>query len=221
VSGTTLEGSARRGLADVMARFSRDAERLLQTLLPSYRHHLTRARASFRPAEVAGRRTSWRKDDTRLHVDAFPASPVQGRRIIRVFSNVNPAGRARTWRVGPEFAEVARRFAATLSPPFPGTPLLLRALRVTKSLRSPYDAMMLQLHDAMKGDADFQQTAPQEQVEFSAGSTWIAFTDQVSLAALAGQYQFEQSFLLPVHAMQDPSRSPLRILEQIKQRPLA
>ena len=28
----------------------------------------------FRPAEVAGRLTTWRKDDTRLHIDAFPAS---------------------------------------------------------------------------------------------------------------------------------------------------
>ena len=41
------------------------------------------------------------------------------------------------------------------------------------------------------------------------------------LAAVAGQYQFEQTFLLPVAAMHDPARSPLQILERIKGRRLA
>ena len=79
---------------------------------------------------------------------------------------------------------------------------------------------MLQLHDLMKADTEYQQGAVQTRVEFPAGSTWIAFTDQVSHAAMAGQYQFEQTFLLPVDAMQRPEHSPLRILERIKQRPL-
>jgi hypothetical protein len=35
---------------------------------------------------------------------------------------------------------------------------------------------------------------------------------------MAGQYQLEQTFLLPVDAMTQPERSPLRILERIKQR---
>ncbi len=57
---------------------------------------------------------------------------------------------------------------------------------------------MLQLHDRMKGDEDFQRDAPQAAIDFPAGSTWLAFTDQVSHAALAGQYQLEQTFLVPV-----------------------
>jgi hypothetical protein len=169
-----------------------------------------RARASFRPAEIAGRQTSWRKDDTRLHIDSFPASPVQGRRILRVFSNVNPSARARSWRLGEEFARVATRFASDVSLPFPGQAALLKLLHVTKSLRTPYDALMLQLHDRMKADAAFQTTSEQEAVDFPSGSTWIAFTDEVSHAAMAGQYQFEQTFLLPVSAMIDESRSGSR-----------
>ena len=66
----------------------------------------------------------------------------------------------------------------------------------------------------------FQETCEQEAVEFPSGSTWIAFTDQVSHAAMAGQYQFEQTFLLPVDAMIDESLSPLRILERLEGRPL-
>ena len=74
-----------------MARFS-DSARSLVAGCFRVSPRITRARASFRPAEIAGRQTSWRKDDTRLHIDSFPASPVQGRRILRVFSNVNPLG---------------------------------------------------------------------------------------------------------------------------------
>ena len=102
-----------------------------------------------------------------------------------------------------------------------GSALLLRALRVTKSRRSAYDALMLQLHDRMKQDLDFQRECEQERVDFPAGTTWMTFTDQVGHAAMAGQYQLEQTFLLPVDAMADPERSPLRILERLKGRRLA
>jgi hypothetical protein len=219
--GTTLEGSHLFRLREMMARFSDRAAALVSGLLPSYRPHLRRARASFRPAEIAGRRTSWRKDDTRLHVDSFPATPVQGQRILRVFSNINPEGRPRAWRVGDAFEPVASRFAPALSLPWPGSGAVLRALRLTKSYRSAYDALMLQLHDRMKEDTDFQERSPQAAFDFPAGSTWLTFTDQVPHAAMSGQYQLEQTFLLPVSAMIDDRRSPLRILERLKGRRLA
>jgi hypothetical protein len=218
--GTTLEGAHRERLGRLMSRFSARAASLVDRVLPAYRGRLQRARASFRPAEIAGRTTSWRKDDSRLHVDSFPASPVQGRRILRVFSNVNPEGRARSWRVGEEFEPLARRFAASLSLPWPGQAVILRAVGVTKSTRSAYDALMLQLHDRMKEDERYQQSAPQVAFDFPSGTTWATFTDEVSHAAMAGQYQLEQTFLLPVEAMRSPERSPLRILERLKGRPL-
>jgi hypothetical protein len=116
---------------------------------------------------------------------------------------------------------VARRFADDLRVPLPGTSIVLRLLRLTKSRRSPYDALMLQLHDRMKGDSAYQAGTPQTRVDFPAGSTWMAFTDQVSHAALAGQYQLEQTFLLPIDAMIDAERSPLRVLERLKGRRLS
>ena len=73
----------------------------------------------------------------------------------------------------------------------------------------------------MKQDAVFQATSPQTVFDFPAGSTWAAFTDQVSHAAIAGQYQLEQTFLLPVDALIEEGRSPLRILECLKGRRLA
>jgi hypothetical protein len=220
VGGTSLTGASRDRLRGVLQRFSDSAKSLVGQLLPEYIGALKRRRASFRPAEIAGRATSWRKDDTRLHLDAFPASPTHGDRILRVFSNVNPDGRARTWRVGEDVAAVAERFARSLSLPFPGVDVLMAALRITKTRRTAYDALMLQLHDLMKADATYQESCPQEWIDLPAGSTWLTFTDQVSHAAMAGQYQFEQTFLVPVSAMLNQANSPLRILERIKGRPL-
>jgi hypothetical protein len=221
LGSTTLSGADADMLRGLMRRFTEAAASLVDGLLPSYRGRLVQARASFRPAEIAGRETSWRKDDTRLHVDSFPATPSGGRRILRVFTNVNPEGRPRSWRIGGDFEAVANRFAPRLRVPFAGSGHLLALLRITKTVRSPYDALMLQLHDAMKSDEDFQKTTPQMAMDFPAGSTWLAFTDQVGHAASAGQYQLEQTFLLPVDAMSAPHRSPLRVLERLKGRQLA
>ncbi len=220
IGGTTLSGADLERLGDVMRRFSSSAQTLVERVFPRYRGRLALARASFRPAEIAGRAISWRKDDTRLHVDSFPASPVQGRRILRVFSNVNPSGRSRVWRVGGDFASVAARFAPALTMPTPGSGWILRLLHITKSTRTAYDALMLQLHDRMKEDAEFQQTCEQETFEFPSGTTWLTFTDAVGHAAMSGQYQLEQTLLLPIDAMIDEQRSPLRILERIKARRL-
>jgi hypothetical protein len=213
--GAALEGAPADTLKGLLARFAGLASALARQLLPAYRDRIELGRTSFRPVEIAGRTTSWRKDDTRLHVDAFPATPVHGWRILRVFSNVNPAGRARIWRIGGDFEDLVRRFAGRLHSPLPGAATALRLLHVTKSRRSTYDSLMLQLHDCMKADSAYQAEVAQTQVEFPAGTTWIAFTDQVSHAATAGQYQLEQTFLLPVDAMMDEQRSPLRILERV------
>jgi hypothetical protein len=220
LGGTTAAGRDAETLKGFIHRFSESAAVLVARLLPAYRDQIVRSRASVRPAEIAGRPSTWRKDDTRLHVDSFPATPSGGRRILRVFSNVNPEGRPRAWRLGDDFEAVARRFAPQLRVPLPGVGHLLALVRVTKTPRSAYDALMLQLHDAMKADEAFQKESPQSRVDLPAGSTWMAFTDQVSHAATNGQYQLEQTFLLPVDVMGEPERSPLRVLERLKGRPL-
>lgn len=220
LSGTTVREASAVPLGGLLDRFSTLAAGFVGRLLPEYQPRIEIGRTSFRPVEIAGRVSSWRKDDSRLHVDSFPATPVHGKRILRVFSNVNPDGRPRVWRIGEEFDDVARRFVRLLRLPLPGSAAVRRLLHLTKSRRSRYDALMLQLHDLMKADADYQARTPQTRFEFPSSSTWIAFTDQVSHAAMAGQYQLEQTFLLPVDAMLDERRSPLRILERLVGRPL-
>ena len=220
VGGSSLSGPMASTLRGMLSRFSDEAVAFVGQTCPPYASRIVRGRTSFRPVEIAGRASSWRKDDTRLHIDAFPATPVQGRRILRVFANVNPQGRPRSWRIGDSFAASAGYFAPRLRMPWPGSGVVLSALRVTKTPRSAYDALMLQLHDRMKEDAAYQQRAPQTACDFPSGSAWMAFTDAVSHAAMAGQYQLEQTFLLPVDAMLDEQQSPLRILERLKGRRL-
>ena len=214
------DGAAVEPLKRVMAQYASDARALVSELLPRYARALRTGRTSFRPVEIAGRESSWRKDDTRLHVDSFPATPVQGQRILRVFSNVDPRAAPRLWRTGEPFDAVAARYAPQLPAPFAGSGFLLRALRVTKSRRTPYDHYMLQLHDAMKADDDYQKSARQAHFEFPAGSTWMVYTDAVSHAAMQGRGAFEQTFYVPVEAMADAARSPLRILERLLGRSL-
>ncbi|MDI3260172.1 MAG: Kdo hydroxylase family protein [Sinobacteraceae bacterium] len=207
-------------LCALVERFHRQALGLIERLAPGYAAHLRGARASFRPQPVAGRVTSWRKDDTRLHVDAFPSRPNHGERILRVFANVNPHGVPRVWRVGEPFEDLARRFVPQLPRPLPGSAALLAALRITKSRRSRYDHIMLALHDRMKADLAYQKNAPQETIAFLPGCTWICFSDQTSHAAMSGQYLFEQTVHLPVAGLYDPARSPLKILERLAGRAL-
>ena len=74
---------------------------------------------------------------------------------------------------------------------------------------------MLQLHDAMKADAWYQEHADQVTMPFSPGSVWICFSDQTSHAVMSGQYMLEQTFHVPVAAQYDINASPLAILTRL------
>lgn len=220
LSGTEAQGPARTAVHTLMSRYGRSTRSLLDTLLPHYGERLRPARISLRPTEIAGRVTSWRKDDTRLHVDSFPSSPTRGTRILRVFANINPAGQQRMWKLGEPFEAVARRFLPQAPAPLPGSAALLQWLHITKSRRTAYDHYMLQLHDRMKADLAYQGTCSQQVQGFPPGTAWMVFTDQASHAATQGQYALEHTYHLDVDAMLRPERSPLRVLEAMTGRAL-
>jgi len=224
LDGPRLKG-AQGAVADLaemkamIARFAAAAAGLVVTLFPRYAPFVQRARTSFRPQPAVGRSVSWRKDDSRLHLDAFPSRPTHGERILRVFSNVNPV-EDRVWRVGEPFEAVVRTFLPRIRDPLPGSAAVLAALRVTKSPRSAYDHLMLGLHDRAKEDMAYQRECAQQVVRFAPGTTWLCFSDQVMHAAVSGQYMLEQTIHLPVTALYDASCSPLAILERVTGRTL-
>jgi hypothetical protein len=208
-------------VAGLVGRFAGHARALVDRLFPRYAPHLRQAPTSLRPTQVSVRKQSVRADDRRLHVDAFPSRPNRGERILRVFSNINPAGQPRLWRVGEPFDAVAQRFLPQAKPYSPWQAALLHKLHVTKSLRSEYDHLMLQLHDRMKADEQYQREGEQHAIAFPAGTTWICFSDHTVHAAMGGQHMLEQTFHLPVAHQHDPGASPLAILTRLAGRPLA
>jgi len=219
VGGTRLEREARGQLGAMMARYSSFAVALLAKIAPAYGPSLQMRRTSFRPGPVDTRVMSKRKDDRRLHVDAFPSNPNQGRRILRVFTNVHPQGLERVWEVAEDdFEAYARRWIAKVKPGSGGA--LLEAIGLTKGRRTRYDSVMLQLHDKTKLDDAWQLAEPKARLQFPPGSTWIVFTDSVLHAALSGQHAFEQTFYLPPDAMAEPARAPVRVLERLMGQPL-
>ncbi|PVZ85012.1 3-deoxy-D-manno-oct-2-ulosonic acid (Kdo) hydroxylase [Serratia sp. S1B] len=197
-------------------------KQLVDAILPEYRHALHQPTNSLRlhPISAWTAKTSWRKDDRRLHVDAFPSRPNYGERILRIFTNINPHGENRLWRIGEPFPVLAQRMLPQLKRYSPFNSWLQHKLGITKTYRSHYDHLMLQMHDVMKADSDYQQNSPQLAIEFPPGSSWICFSDQTPHAAMAGQFMLEQTFLLPVKAMKTPQYSPLKVLEGLVQKAL-
>ncbi|MCH9633742.1 MAG: hypothetical protein S4CHLAM7_04750 [Chlamydiae bacterium] len=203
-------------IQSMMKRFSDHADQLLLHLFPGYELHLDKGLTSFRTVEAKDKpKTSLTKNDSLLHLDSFHSSPTGGRRILRFFTNVNPFNKPRVWKVGESYQSVLKRFLPTLNKPLPGSRLFMNRFGITKSYRSLYDHFMLGIHNKMKADDRYQREVDQETIEFPPNSCWMCFTDQVSHAALSGQYAFEQSYFLSLEGLIFPEKSPLHYMESI------
>ncbi|MGD0189515.1 MAG: Kdo hydroxylase family protein [Rhizomicrobium sp.] len=216
IGGTSLAGDDARLMKDMIERYAQTAMKFVEALLPKYAGYLERTQTSYRPVKIEGRQQSAIHDDTRLHIDAFPSRPMRGRRIMRLFTNVNPEGAPRVWHVGEPFEDMAKTMLPRAKEGSAFQARVLALAGITKGRRSAYDSLMLGLHDGAKLDERYQKESPQIEVPFAPGTTWLCYTDQVMHAALAGQYVLEQTFHLDVDAMAQPDLSPLKALERIK-----
>lgn len=215
IKGVLGDGADQAAMAAMVGRFRIQARQLIDSLLPAYSDIVRLAPTSYRPMQVETRSQSWRADDKRMHVDAFPSRPNYGERILRVFANLNPDGVPRVWRVGEPFEDVAKRFLPQAKAYSRWQAHVLNAFHVTKSLRSEYDHLMLQLHDSMKSDMGYQRNGPQVTMPFAAGSVWVCFSDQTPHAVMSGQYMMEQTLHLPAANQYDSNASPLAILTRL------
>lgn len=152
----------------ILQRYYDLVSQLVGAFLPAYGAGLKEPVNSLRVHDISQwqGKVSWRKDDKRLHVDAFPSRPMQGNRILRIFNNINPYGQPRSWRVGEPFADLAARKLSELKRYSPLAALLQEKLKITKSLRTHYDYIMLAMHDAMKAGEAYQKKGRQWAVDF-------------------------------------------------------
>lgn len=228
--GAAAGGEEERRLHDIMRRYSAEVAHFLGRLLQPYAAHWMLDYASFRPEQEQGRDLPVHKRNDLLHVDSFPTRPMHGRRILRCFTNINPAA-PRVWNTTEDFTALAQKyaraaqladFAARGGASGRG---LVRGIKKMFGLKgvdaSAYDRFMLHFHDYLKENTDFQQNCPKVRLEFPPGSTWICFTDSVAHAVLSGQYALEQTFIIGLKGLVTPEKAPIRILEKIAGSPLA
>lgn len=222
VSGSVATGAQLDQLSALLRRYRDHTSVLLDELFPRYRDVRHTPATSLRLHAIGTWQPSWRKDDRRLHVDAFPSRPIHGERILRVFTNIHPdREQTRAWRVGEPFEDVARRYLPRLNQPWrPTMAALMHGVGITKRKRTEYDHLMLQLHDQMKQDEAYQRRGIWLDAHFRPGSSWICFSDQVSHAAMSGQFMLEQTWMVPLPAMARPELAPARVLERLTGRPL-
>jgi 3-deoxy-D-manno-octulosonic acid hydroxylase-like protein len=213
----------------IMRHYAAQVREFVDAFLAPYASRLQMDYASFRPLEEEGRDLSLHKRNDLLHVDAFPSRPTRGARILRVFTNINPA-QDRVWVVAERFPELASRFAGEA-----GLPKYANATGAWSQLkrgmsrvglpvpdRAPYDEFMLHFHDWLKENADFQQAKEgKEQIAFPPLATWLVFTDGVPHSALSGQFAMEQTFIVPVEALVAPEVAPIRVLERLAGRAMS
>jgi len=220
------DGPNERRVREIMQRYAGEVKRFASTFLAPYAGKFQMDYASFRPIEEEGRDLPLHKKNDLLHVDAFPSRPTRGGRILRVFTNVNPA-KDRVWVVGEEFRALASRFAgpAELSKyanawrTLEGVKRGLGRIGLPIPDRAPYDRFMLHFHDWLKENSDYQTSKEgKECIQFPPMSTWLVYTDGVPHSALSGQFAMEQTFIVPVDALVSPDVSPLRVLERLSGR---
>ncbi|HTR23216.1 MAG TPA: Kdo hydroxylase family protein [Terriglobales bacterium] len=225
------ESDVLRGLADdankarvhqIMRQYAAAVRTFVENFLAPYAGQFQMDYTSFRPLEEEGRDLSLHKRNDLLHVDAFPSRPTRGARILRVFTNVNPA-KDRVWVVAERFPELAARFARDAGLPkyaggsaWSGLKRGLSRVGLPLANRAPYDEFMLHFHDWLKENSEFQAAkAGKEQISFPPLATWLVYTDGVPHAALSGQFAMEQTFIIPVGALVSPEAAPIRVLEKL------
>lgn len=207
-------------LQSIFAAFSRSATEWLTHTLPRYARGWDLDRISFRPQEEATRRLRLTARNDLLHVDAFPGRPSQGRRILRVFANVNRVD-PRVWVTSDPFARLLQRYGEAAGLPGQhGIPMLdrikegiLRVFRPGRQVRSEYDCFMLRFHDYLKMNEDFQERGPKRLWSFPPGCVWVAMTDTCSHAVLRGRYALEHSYFISPETLALPRESPPVLLE--------
>jgi hypothetical protein len=169
------------------------------------------------PSQVETRAQSWRADDKRMHVDAFPSRPNYGERILRVFTNVNPDGQP-VWR-GRALHRCGQAFCAACQALQRLAGQGAGAAACDQVLSQRIRPSMLQLHDGMKGDPDYQKMLPRKPCS-SRQVPPGCVSDQAVHAVMSGQYMLEQTLFLPPGSEYNPAASPLSILSRMKGHPL-
>jgi hypothetical protein len=215
-------GQAER-LRRLLAAFARAATAWLARELPRYACAWQPDRATLRPEEEATRRLRLTARNDLLHIDAFPTRPALGRRILRLFVNIN-LSEPRVWVTSDSFAQLLERYGEQVGLPTTGGGRLASLLSLllasfTGAGRSDYDLFMQRFHDFLKLNDDFQDRGPKHYWYFPPGSAWLVFSDGIAHAELRGRYALEHSYFIAPESLALPDEAPAALLARRAQLP--
>ncbi|MFO0930028.1 MAG: Kdo hydroxylase family protein [Gemmataceae bacterium] len=203
-------------LRGVLAAFSVGVTRWLYEALPRYRGGVEPDRVSFRPEEEATRPLRPNARNDLLHIDAFPTRPARGRRLLRVFVNLNP-NEPRVWATSEPLPRLLERHGARMRA-IGGAWLdrvgdgLLDLFRPRLARPTAADRQMRRLHDYLKANHEFQERSPRRLWRFPPGAAWLAMTDGCCYAELRGRHALEHSFFVAPAVLLYPDRAPAALL---------
>lgn len=211
-------GNASQGerLREILATFSKTVTAWLEKSVPHYARGWELDRVSYRPVEEATRRARTTARNDLLHVDAFPGRPAHGRRILRVFANINPS-EPRVWVTSESLEKLLVRYRDRCEA---STGRLRRILskvidycKPPEKRRSASDTFMIRFHDYLKRNSEFQHRTARKLWHFPPGSVWLAMTDGCSHAVLRGRFALEHSYWVAPETLLMPHLSPVGLLE--------
>jgi len=226
-SNGKLQGSRQKDAAErdqikrILDQFSQSATAWVREMLPVYAAGLVQDRATLRTREEATSNLRVTSRNDLLHVDNFPTRPTFGRRILRLYVNINPS-EGQVWAVSEDFRQLLARFTAVYKIPTrtvaewtTSTPSMLRFFRRRADTRCAYDSLMLRLHHFLKQDFAFQTQAARRVRTFPPGAAWLLFSDGLAHAHLRGRFVLEHSFFVDQKYLVNPSESPLAIVASL------
>lgn len=217
-ANSEIESTARLG--QVFERFSSQATAWLAGLLPNYAPAWQVSSLSLRTEEEATRRLRFGQREDLLHLDPFPEGASRGRRLLRLFLNLNPT-EPRVWATSDKLDRLLERFGGDT-----GFPALedrswawqlrqgvSRLLDARQRGRSTGDEFLLRLQDYLKANDRFQERGPKRFWHFAPGSAWLVMTDGLSHAVLRGRHALEMSIYVDAATLACPELAPAHVVE--------
>jgi hypothetical protein len=208
----------------IMADFHNQVYSFLESFLAPYANHWKADFATWRPLEEQGRKMRLRARNDLIHVDSFPTRPIYGDRILRTFVNLNPEVN-RVWQTSETMEQLAKTYRDKFSAPTSFAEAssrkddlitkFLKKFGVKMSGKSGYDEWMMNFHNFLKENEEFQANCRKDRWEFPPNSSWIVFTDMVSHSVLSGQYALEQTFIVSKDDLVLPQKAPINILKSL------
>ena len=160
-------------------------------------------RVSWRPYELSTVSRRWNARDDLFHIDSFSSRPTQGRRILRMFFNASDRDEI-IWSNSIGLLEYLR------------TNPCLEIIKNKITARSEsFDQWLGQIHDLLKKDEAFQETAPRSIHRFKPGSAWLVLTDASLHSYLRGDWLMDISWFVSNPELVQSQRSPVSLFKEI------